>query len=385
MMAFLVVYTYARGHRGTRLFWLKLGGAVAVVGGYLALMATTGATTEVRDRLLYAKLGVNGAILLLLCLSRLPAVYRVLARAGLTFTAPDRPAPEPDLPAIDPHSGQPVAPWSYGPAGRLFIGALTLYHMTAIAVWVLPDKDCVSSFRMKAREPFTTWVFATQTDQGWGMFAPNPPRANVFMRALVYDEHGEAWDMRTDVYAPERRPIPWVWNDRMRKMNRRIIGGEGGGGGWYQQWYARYLCRAWALTHRGVMPQKVELYKVSYTMPSPEAVVKQGWYRPERLLFERGRQFVEHTTKCATSEHGQLPNSIRERHGLPLLPEGVFKPRTQAGKKKAWDKRYEATAKPDDGAPRVPAKPALGTKKAGETAPEAQPATPAESPQMNED
>ncbi|HEY8375283.1 MAG TPA: hypothetical protein VIK91_02290, partial [Nannocystis sp.] len=368
---------------------LKLAGAIAFVGGYLWLLGTTGTTTAIRDRLLYAKIGVTASIILLACLSRFPRVYAVLARLGLTFTAPNRPRPEPEVPAVDPQSGQSNAPWAYGPAGRLIVGALTIYHMVAIAVWVLPDKDCLSKFRLKAREPFSTWVFATQTDQGWGMFAPNPPRANVFMRVVVYDEHGEAWDLRTDVYAAERRPIPWVWNDRMRKMNRRIIGGEGGGGGWYQQWYARYICRAWALTHRGVMPQKVELYKVSYGIPSPEAVSKQGWYRPERLLFERGRQFVEHTTKCATSEHGQLPNSIRARHGLPLLEEGVFRPRSQGGKKKAWDKRYE---QPKTAEKRTTGRPATVNAKLDQGPPTSPPAEappaeapPVEAPPMNED
>ena len=73
----------------------------------------------------------------------------------------------------------------------------------------------VFSFRVNPMQP-----------QGWGMFAPNPPRQNVFMQVLVVDDDGETWDMRSDVYAEERKPIPFVWNDRTRKMNRRIIGGE---------------------------------------------------------------------------------------------------------------------------------------------------------------
>ena len=45
-MAALVVVSYAQGHRGTRLFPLKVVGATAAVVGYLWLMATTGTTTE---------------------------------------------------------------------------------------------------------------------------------------------------------------------------------------------------------------------------------------------------------------------------------------------------------------------------------------------------
>jgi hypothetical protein len=129
-------------------------------------------------------------------------------------------------------------------------------------------------------------------------------------------------------------------------------------------------------------------------------VVKQGWYAPEQLLYRNGRMFLEHTTKCATSEHGQLPNHIRERHGLPLLEDGVFRARTQT-RKKAWDKRYEPPKTADSDA-RTPGKPSFGTKKADEAAtaatpaatpttpagpvaePAAQPAAPAEAPPMND-
>jgi hypothetical protein len=110
---------------------------------------------------------------------------------------------------IDPHSGLARAPWAYGPGGRMLVGFVIVYHITAIAFWELPEKDCVSTFRIKGREAFTTWVLTTQTDQQWGMFAPNPPRHNVFMKVVMTDENGETWDMRNDVYAPERKPIPW--------------------------------------------------------------------------------------------------------------------------------------------------------------------------------
>jgi hypothetical protein len=88
------------------------------------------------------------------------------------------------------------------------------------------------------------------------MFAPNPPRHNVFLKVLVTDADGEVHDMRTDMYAPGRKPIPWILNDRIFKMNRRISGGESGKGDWYQKWYGRYHCREWALQHGGVAPRR---------------------------------------------------------------------------------------------------------------------------------
>jgi hypothetical protein len=148
------------------------------------------------------------------------------------------------------------------------------------------------------------------------MFAPNPPRHNVFMQVLVVDGDGEIWDMHSDVYAAERKPIPFVWNDRMRKMNRRIIGGESGGGDWYRKWYARWQCREWALQHDGRVPREVRLVKLSYSIPKPEAVRDQGWYRPEDRLRDHGTSELVHTERCATAPLGQPAPQIAARHGI---------------------------------------------------------------------
>ena len=334
----LILVTYVQGHRGTRGFALKVAGLSAGLLAYLWLMGTTVEDPLEAETWKYIRVGVNLGIVAILALQQIPWVHRKLAAIGLSFNAPDKPAPQ--LPLVDHHSGRPRAPWAYHSGGRMLVGFIVIYHVTAIAFWELPEKDCVSTFRIKGREAFSTWVLTIQTDQQWGMFAPNPPRHNVFMRIVLTDENGEQWDMRSDVYAAERMPIPWVWNDRMRKMNRRVIGGESGKGDWYQKWYARYLCREWARTHRGVMPQKVELFKLTYKMPSPEMVAKQGWYVPAKLLHDTGREERQYTEKCANAVHGQLPNYIRERHGIPPLEDKVFKPWVQS-KKKAWDKRLE--------------------------------------------
>ena len=232
-----------------------------------------------------------------------------------------------------------ATPWAYGPLGRFIVSAMLAWHVTAVTVWLAPPKDCLKSWRAPARKVFAKYLTVTQTDQGWGMFAPNPPRSNVFLKVLVYDSNGEVWDMRTDVYAAERKPIPWVWNDRMRKMNRRIIGGESGNTQWYRKWYARYHCRQWQLEHGGEIPKKVELVKVWYSIPPPEETAKKGYYVPEDLLERTGHEKVEHTERCKRTVMGQLPDEIRERHGLPPLPEDVSYRRWLKHKKKAWDRR----------------------------------------------
>ena len=238
-------------------------------------------------------------------------------------------------------------PWAYGPAGRLLIGGLVIWHLVAVGTWLMPGKDCLSSFRNQARGVFTTYLTRTTTDQGWGMFAPNPPRSNVFLKVMVTDASGESWDLRTDVYAPEQMPQPWIWNDRMRKINRRVIGGESGPSGWYRKWFARYHCRQWAREHEGVAPRRVDLIKIWYRIPTPEQVVKNGFYRADELRERSGHERISHTENCRRAVMGQLPNVIRERDGLPLLEEGVYKPWIKR-KKAKWDKKKEREAKADD-------------------------------------
>jgi hypothetical protein len=133
---------------------------------------------------------------------------------------------------------------------------------------------------------------------------------------LVVDDDGETWDMRSDVYADERRPIPFVWNDRMRKMNRRIIGGEGKGGDWYRKWYARWQCREWALSHDGRVPREVKLVRLSYAIPTPAAMREHGWYRPEDRLRDHGESELVHTERCATAVLGQPSPIVSARHGV---------------------------------------------------------------------
>lgn len=247
------------------------------------------------------------------------------------------------LSVLDPTRGRPRRPWAYGPMGRFLAGAFVVYHCTGVAIWLLPDKDCLggeqkTGWRLRAQEPFKWWIRTSQTAQGWKMFAPNPPRTNVFMQVMVTDVDGEGYDLNTDVYHPDNRPIPWLGYTRQRKINRRIIGGEGGKGEWYQKWHARWVCRDWALKHGGQAPKKVELYKLSYVIPTPEEVRTKGPYDPvERLKSTRFRKLV-HTTECATDPNGQLPNHIRARHGLPLLAEGEFKPWVK-NRLTAWNKR----------------------------------------------
>jgi len=228
--------------------------------------------------------------------------------------------------------------WAYGPLGRFVANTLIVYHITAVAVWTLPVKDCLSTFRSKAAKPFRTWLVSTHTAQSWNMFSPNPPRSNTFLRVLVHEADGEVYDLNTDVYSDQMRPIPWIFNDRLRKMNRRITGRRHGKNSWYLKWHARYHCRNWALGHGGHTPAKVEIVKLTYKIPSPEQVRTRGYYIPEVQLAKFGKQRTIHTTQCATDPEAQLPNWIRARHGLPLVDDDEVTLWDKHRKQK-WDRR----------------------------------------------
>lgn len=268
-----------------------------------------------------------------------------------------RPVVEPDAAAIAaerrPATGPRKTPtrWAYGPMGRVFVGALAIHHLVALAAWMLPEKDSLGSFRDIASEPFRMWLQQTHTTQSWSMFAPNPPRSNLFMRVLVTDAKGEVWDLNTDVYAcfqgdataeicDSVYPIPWVSYSRQRKINRRIVGGEGGGGAWYQKWHARWVCRDWESTH-GEVPEKVELIKVTYRIPRPNEVHRNGAYDPAVQYRKTASQSLVHTTHCATEPYGRLSPEQRARRGLEPLAEGEYRG-WRKNRHRRWLKRDDA-------------------------------------------
>jgi hypothetical protein len=247
-----------------------------------------------------------------------------------------------DDPTTDEPSGALRMPWAYGPLGRFLIGSLTLYHVVGVACWLLPDKDCFS-WRTGTHEPFRKWLEMTHTTQGWKMFAPNPPRANAFLRVVVHTKAGEVIDMNTDVYHESQRPIPWIWYTRQRKINRRIGGGEGGGGSWYQKWHARWFCRQWTLEHDGEVLERVVLSKVTYGIPAPEQVAENGPYDPMERLERLGKDEVLLTVSCEEEVEAQPPNVVRARYGLAPAAN-VRRWSMLRNKERRWEERREREA-----------------------------------------
>ncbi|MCA9662579.1 MAG: hypothetical protein KC486_29840, partial [Myxococcales bacterium] len=212
-------------------------------------------------------------------------------------------------------------PFAYGPLGRLLIGALTLVQCVAVALWLVPDKGSTEAFREPARRVFQPWLKLTQTTQSWGMFAPNPPTANAFLKVVVVDPRGDAWDLRTDVYAPENFPIPLLGYDRRRKINRRILNEER-----YQPWVARYYCRRWALERGGEVPHEVRLIRYGYKIPAPAELAAVGPYDPMTRLRDHGFEHAVHREFCVDAPEGQPSDELRARYGLPPAPPGTYHP-----------------------------------------------------------
>lgn len=267
----------------------------------------------------------------------------------------DKPAP---VPTTDPATGRPNKPWAYGPLGRTVAMIIVIYHIGAVAVTQFPEKDSWSTFRHDAYDTYRDWLNTTQTGQGWGMFAPNPPRVNQHLRVTVTDKNGEIYDLNTDVYAcfmPDASqdicdavyPIPWIWYTRQRKMNRRIAGSEGGNGSWYQKWHARWVCRQWELEH-GELPRRVELYKVSYPIPSPQEVFLNP-FDPKEMYNKKGNHSKLYSAECKGSVEAQMRNEIRVRNGLPEVDASELriwnKHRCQSWEQKLIDDAREEARK----------------------------------------
>jgi hypothetical protein len=224
---------------------------------------------------------------------------------------------------------------AYGPAGRALALGAVVFHCTAVGSHLFPSYPVFNKWRSPVRAPFGSWLRGTGTSQSWSMFAPNPPRSNTFMKTVVVLENGDRWDLRNNSFhywlesGPPSRPNPWIINDRMRKMQRRMVGK----GTWYLKYWADYQCREWALEY-GEKPVRIEILKYWNSIPTPEFVymfqpkkfrgrknhstgaISGQPYNPRKLKTHE-REVQKHTCRGA----GELPLVMKERYGLPITDE----------------------------------------------------------------
>lgn len=243
--------------------------------------------------------------------------------------------------------------WAYANWLIALISVFVAYHATILLVHNLPNgglskelhvwfnkehKVEVFGSEWKPNLDMRTYMQATGNTQSWAMFAPNPHRSNSFMKVMVKDQDGDVWDMAHDIYG--RRRYPYLFYDRMGKINRRIIEQKG-----YRRHYAAWVCREWERTHDGEPPVEIQFVKMWTRVPRPEKLIaeaggnpfKMGYDPLELKLFQR----EEDAIRCRTTRNAQLPNVLRERYGLPLLEDEskVFRPVVH---RTWWDKQETA-------------------------------------------
>jgi hypothetical protein len=238
-----------------------------------------------------------------------------------------------------PADDRPDQRWAYRSWVLVLMSLVVGYHALVLLVHNLPSKglskDIHTFFNDKLQA--ATYMRATGNTQSWAMFAPNPHRSNMFMKVLVKDKDGEIWDLGHDIYG--RRTYPYLFYDRMGKINRRLIEEKG-----YRRHYAAWVCREWEMTHGGDAPEEVQFIKMWTQVPAPEKVFKYMGYDPMKLYLN---QREEESIRCSSSYHGQLSEEMRARLGLPAGNTGRFRDvhiRTWWDNKKAKERQAERDA-----------------------------------------
>ncbi|PCC69584.1 hypothetical protein SAMN02745121_06393 [Nannocystis exedens] len=212
-------------------------------------------------------------------------------------------------------NSEPTEPlWAYGPVGRVLVGGLCGLHLVAILVTALPSRPSLAAFRAEARARVAWWLAFTGTSQAWVMFTPTPPRSVGAIHTHVIDAEGREYDMRTALYLPEHlRPFE-VWPDRERKIEVVMLGSRSE----LAVWQARAWCRRFAREHDGVTPLEVRLSRQIAPIEPIEAEVVAGGPSARFWANARPPELVA-MVHCHDEPHGQLPDQVRARHGLPAL------------------------------------------------------------------
>jgi hypothetical protein len=188
---------------------------------------------------------------------------------------------------------------------RTIILCFCMWHTGAIGAKLMPNFPVWGTWQSPARRVFGAWLRNVKCTQSWRMFAPNPPRSNSFMKTVVIDGDGGYWDLRNN--SLDSYPDPFIVNDRMRKMQRRMVGK----GKWYLRYWAAYHCRLWELEHD--QPAKeVQIYKVTTRIPPPKKSKNKPWNARKR---KRTTSFVQRH-KC--DERGRPTIDQKQRRGIEL-------------------------------------------------------------------
>lgn len=239
--------------------------------------------------------------------------------------------------------GKPDEPVLIGaPLVRTATLGFMLWHSGAVASLFTPTYPITAAWRGEVRSVFGEWVNGTNTTQSWKMFAPNPPRGNAFMRTIAVDQNGEEWILGGwlgDDHFENRSPV-FFWNDRMRKMHRRMSGKSK----WYLKYWSDFHCREWALEHDGELPKEIQIVLVKTPIPKPDKLDKPSDPRKRKVT-------LKHVQTHACEPTGDLTPVMKQRRGIPLDEDDLASLEAAARKREreAETKRRNWAARKDWG------------------------------------
>jgi hypothetical protein len=276
------------------------------------------------------------------------------AGIGLAAIAHFRRRPEPDQLPEDRQKnvsgageGEPLAEPQLigGTLMRTIVLGFAIYHCAAIGATFIPRYSVTQAWRADASKVFGNYVNGTNLGQSWKMFAPNPPRGNTFMQTVVIDTDGNSFQVGKDHY--NERPYVFWYNDRERKMHRRMIGKSR----WYLRYWGEYHCRDWALNNDGQLPKEVRMYKLNTPIPAPDELVKSG--KPSDPRKRRLKSELVETHACDAEV---VTPEMKRRRGWPLTDEDQAQleaeatqaQATAAAKRIQWDARKEFGGKAEE-------------------------------------
>jgi hypothetical protein len=228
---------------------------------------------------------------------------------------------------------------------RTVVLGFVIYHCAAIGVTFIPRFSVTQAWRVEASKTFGDYVSGTNLGQSWKMFAPNPPRANTFMRTVVIDTDGNSFQVGLDHYT--ERPYVFWYNDRERKMHRRMIGKSK----WYLRYWGEYHCRDWALNNDGQLPKEVRMYKLKTPIPPPDELAESG--KPSDPRKRKLQTELVETHRC---EADVVTPVMKQRRGWPLTDEEQAQVEaktaqtelTAVAKRTQWDARKDFGGKAEE-------------------------------------
>lgn len=190
--------------------------------------------------------------------------------------------------------------YAYGRRGRIALSVFLSWHLFAVFAFLVPGKRLLEPWLPCLRSYTAPWLYATHTDQYWGMFGPDPPRTNVFLMAVATDQGGQEWDLHTDLYARDYPQVPAWSYDRFFKLSRILSVGEAGASERLRGAYARWTCRDWTARSGGTTAERVELFVLSYDVPAPVRADPRRPFDRFAMLADSGELRSIHVEDCPT-------------------------------------------------------------------------------------